>query len=315
MKDFYAYLVCSAGIILSFNINSYYSEQMIDNTFDGKRFNFSSFTLLINYSFVFLAATIGKLLTGGRQFKHLFNKNLLMASLFSVVSLEATINIGYSLSFMFQVLFRSSKFLSIVVASLLFGDKHAHGLSAKNLIFAVMTTVGLLVFALGGKSGGESQVIGFVYAVISLISDCIVAQSQNTLKNDESFDFLTIMQTMNFWETILSAFLCLGFKGEFHPALHFIGRHPKIVSVLAMMTVSITVGNFFIFYHLKKFGPVSLAYTTSVRKVITIMITCVIVGKLLSGQQMVGIALILTCVLFDIYGVYVSSKEKKEKKQ
>lgn len=314
--DLKVYLLSSTAIMVSFNVLSVFSEKLNDTSYNGQKFVYSSFMLVINYLFVFLSSIIAKRVTGKQNFKNMFKKELLIASFFSVVSLECAINIGYTLSYLFAILFRSSKFLSLVIASFIFGNKKNSEHTGKNLIFALCTTVGLVIFASGGHFSGKSELVGFLYGIMSLIADCLVSHNQEKLKHESSaeFDFITVMQVMNFWNLLVSIVLCFFIKQEFWPAVHFVAQHPPSLVAQLVVSIAFTLGNFFIFFHLTTFGSVNLAYVTSVRKVITIFVSCVFFAQSLNTQKIIGIGIIILCVAADIHENYKKSKNSKKTK-
>lgn len=307
--NLWVYLFSSASIIVTFSVFSYYSEVLNSNLYDGKKFNFSSFLLVFNYAYLFLATIIAKLITNKKNFSNLFNKELIIASIFSVVSLESTINLGYTLNYLFAVLFRSSKFLSLVISSLIFHKHRKDDHSSQNLGFAICTTVGLILFASGGKDSGKSELVGFFYGFLSLFADCVVSHNQSKVDR-KTFDFLTLMQVMNFWNLITSIILCFGIKGEFWPAVQFIQTHNSVLLNQFLSTSCFVVGSFFIFFHLNNFGPVNLAYVTSVRKVITIFVSCILFSHSLNAMKTSGMVIIIICVIADVFGNIKKARAK-----
>jgi hypothetical protein len=50
--------------------------------------------------------------------------------------------------YLFNVLLRSSKFLSVLVGAVVF-DTHGHGIQKKDIFWAIVLTLGVVVFSLG----------------------------------------------------------------------------------------------------------------------------------------------------------------------
>ena len=306
------YLLSCAAIISTFTLNSIAFESLNKTSFEGQRLDQSSFILVISYAFVLLVSTLCKLALKQRNFAHLFTWELMIASVACVVSLESTINLGFTLDYTFAVIFRSSKFLSVLLSSIIFGSGGRHK-EKPNLWLGTLTTLGLILFATDGEFTRTSQLVGFFYGFLSLFADCVVSHFQSKLDRDR-FDFVSIMQVMNFWNLLASFGLCL-LKGEMTSAVQFIWNYPPAGTALLTAAMSFGLGSLFIFFHLNRYGPVNLSYVTTLRKIGSIFLSLLLFPNSISLKKAIGVALIVGCIAIDVLETVrrIRSKSKCQK--
>lgn len=85
--------------------------------------------------------------------------------------------------YLFNVLLRSSKFLTILIGTIVF-KTHAHHVTKRDIFWGSVLTLGVIVFSFGQetkKSHGVST-MGYVYGILSLISDAYVSHFQENIK-------------------------------------------------------------------------------------------------------------------------------------
>ena len=85
--------------------------------------------------------------------------------------------------YLFNVLLRSSKFLTILIGTIVF-KTHAHNVSRRDIFWGAILTSGVMIFSLGQESKAKNgiHITGYLYGVFSLICDAFVSHYQETIK-------------------------------------------------------------------------------------------------------------------------------------
>lgn len=84
---------------------------------------------------------------------------------------------SFKIDYLFNVLFRSSKFISILFGTILF-KSHGHtNINKKDLLWGVILTVGVFIFHLGSETKKDtlSSFEGFLFGFLSLLADSFVS--------------------------------------------------------------------------------------------------------------------------------------------
>ena len=137
--------------------------------------------------------------------------------------------------YLFNVLLRSSKFLSVLIGAVVFGT-HGHGIKRKDIFWAVVLTLGVIVFSFGQQGSGSKKgsEIGYFFGILSLLCDTFVSHFQESFKavqkkNDKNkLHFLDFTLATNIFMFLTG--LCLSIiSGELPKMSQFITQHPKVV--------------------------------------------------------------------------------------
>lgn len=101
--------------------------------------------------------------------------------------------------YLFNVLLRSSKFLTILIGTLVF-KTHAHHVSKRDLFWGAVLTMGVIVFSLGQESKSKSgvHISGYLYGVFSLICDAFVSHYQENIKAKRKNDHKKALSFFDF---------------------------------------------------------------------------------------------------------------------
>jgi hypothetical protein len=80
--------------------------------------------------------------------KSYLNRELFFSGFFQALSVYSTIMMSVKVDYLFNVLLRSSKFLSVLIGAVVFGT-HGHGVKRKDIFWGFVLTLGVVVFSLG----------------------------------------------------------------------------------------------------------------------------------------------------------------------
>lgn len=215
------------------------------------------------------------------------------------------------LDFPTQTLGKCGKPISILVAGLVFFRGKGSDYGVKKTVTALLVCVGIAVFMLakpgalkGGASAGDDyKWIGYLLIVTSLACDGIIGGLQKQLgasvtggppvKKPHPYQ---MMFFINLWSIALMMAVELA-NGNAFRALAFLARFPLAVAPLVGMSVSIAVGQLFIYKLLHDFDPLVCSLTTTTRKFFSILASVIVYGTTVTRMQWVGVGLVFAGLL------------------
>lgn len=315
MTNFLVYAFCTVGIFSCFLMNSILMEGRLKKKYNGERFNFWNGMVMIQSSMMLISSLIIKILKKEKFSKDLLNKNLIKAGFFQTVAIGSTIQLALKLSYLVQILFRSSKFVSVLFGSLIFKSHGSENIDRSDIIMAGILTVGVVIFNLGNSSHRSvlTEISGFLFGFVSLICDCGVSHFQNNLKKLTKLTFLDLTFGMNFY-LFLFSFLYGILTGNIVTIFKFLLTHPMcLIDMLVGYTI-LCCGLYFIFYHLFRFGPVSVAYISTFRKIISILMSIWIYDHSINTAHGIGLAVVMFVISFDTIKHFRKLKLKNKQK-
>ena len=118
------FLFTTVSIFSMFIINGIYMEYNISHTYGGKKFNFGTGMIIIQSILVAIIALAMKFFSGEKINKNIFNKQLILAAFFQCLALYFTNLATFRLDFLMKILIRSSKFITVLLGTLIFSNDH-----------------------------------------------------------------------------------------------------------------------------------------------------------------------------------------------
>lgn len=82
------------------------------------------------------------------DYKKLLNKDLIISGLFQSLSCFCVMQMSIKVDYLFNVLLRSSKFLTVLLGTVIF-KTHSHHVSKRDIYWGVVMTLGVVVFSFG----------------------------------------------------------------------------------------------------------------------------------------------------------------------
>jgi uncharacterized membrane protein len=158
------------------------------------------------------------------------------------------------------------------------------------------TVLSALLFGFGdlaskNKDGGpQSSMIGFIIVTLSLVADSMHSNTQETLLQDYK---ATIRETMFFTNMFAAAFsLCVcTVTGELFAALSYCFQYPDTWGLLAVQSLVTYLGVLCFVASIKSFGAVLATTITTVRKIVTVMLSFLFFAKPFNNVYLVGICM------------------------
>jgi drug/metabolite transporter (DMT)-like permease len=146
--------------------------------------------------------------------------------------------------------------------------------------------VGVTVFLLGGsshrKESNATTLFGVGLVSLALFFDGVYAGMQQRLVNSSS-EF-ELMFHMNGWLGVLALLACLS-SSELSTARAYAATHDGLYAELAAYTASKAAGTLCIYRLLRESGTLVVATVTTLRKVLSVLLSVLTFGHALSPPQ------------------------------
>lgn len=203
-----------------------------------------------------------------------------------------------------------------MIGTLLFKSHGHENFTRRNIFLAFLMTAGVFIFHLGDshKQSTTTEIVGVLCGILSLFADYMVSNYQNHLKHTHQIDFYDLILGTNLWCLIITIGMGL-IKNEFYDAGVFMINHPVVIWDLVVSSLIKMIGVYVVFYHIHSFGPISLAYITTVRKVITVLLSFMIFNHKLNNLRIIGVCVVFMVILFDMFDALSKEAKKGHKKE
>jgi len=146
----------------------------------------------------------------------------------------------------------------------------------------------------------EQKVFGVVLLLVYICFDSFTSNWQHTLFKDYSVDWLSMSLWSNIFATVLS-FVGVLVSSELSTVLNLIGADTDLALNIFFLGLSSAIGNCFVYYTIKHFGPVVFAAIATVRQIISIIISVRTFDHDVNGVQVLGIILVFSAILVPLY--------------
>ncbi len=209
-------------------------------------------------------------------------------------------------TFPMQNLFKSMKIIPVMIMGKLLNGKAYPWVQ---YFEALVITAGVVVFGQADKEesffskdeDSSLHLIGLSFLLGYVIFDCFTSQYQSRVfETYGKVDQYHMMFGVNLWAIIFTISAIL-FNKEIAALAEFISYNPNIVYyLLATGTVS-TTGQLFLYYTIKRFGPVALTIIMTTRQMFSMVISSMLYGHPMNIGEIVGEIIVFSAVGFGIY--------------
>lgn len=202
-----------------------------------------------------------------------------------------------------QVVGKSAKPIPVMILGVLIGRK---SYSIQRYVFVLVIVVGVVLFMLkdgkGSSSDSHSFGLGEILLIISLLCDGLTAAVQERMRRSNSPTAKHMMFSMNAWSSLFAIIAVLP-TGEVWAFVPFIQRHPEVLYKMALLALTGSLGQFFIFVMVSSFGPLPCSIATTTRKFFTVLFSVIWFQNTLGYKQWIGCALVFIGLFADaIFG-------------
>lgn len=213
-----------------------------------------------------------------------------------------------------QVIGKSAKPIPVMLLGVLIGRK---SYSIQRYCFVMLIVLGVVLFMM--KDGKTSAVaddqslvgIGEILLILSLSMDGLTGAIQERMRSAHSPTAKHMMLSMNGWSSLFVG-VAVVFSGEIFEFIAFATRYPYVLSQLALLAFTGSLGQLFIFIMVASFGPLPCSIVTTTRKFFTVLFSVIFLGNAISGKQWLGALLVFAGLFADAaFGKTASKKSDK----
>lgn len=294
-------LFCFLGLQLSYITWGVVQEQVMTQEYRSGKFKSSAFCVFGNRFlalFLSLGIIIYKRQTSKKPLKdapfYYYAPSSLSNSLSSWAQYEAL----KFISFPSQVLSKSCKLIPVMLVGILVNKKTYPLLE---YLEAVMITIGVTLFTLTEKTGPaiqrEDTAWGFALLALYLSCDSFTSQWQSKVYKQYSIDQYQMMLGVNVWSMIMTGITLIQ-SGEGLESLQFVLNDSTAMMHMVILSITSAIGQLFIFYTIKEFGPVIFTIVMTTRQIFSLVVSCFLFSHPLSVASGVG-ALMVFLIVFN----------------
>lgn len=215
-----------------------------------------------------------------------------------------------------QVIGKSAKPIPVMLLGVLIGRK---SYSIQRYCFVLLIVAGVVLFMMkDGKTSGvaNDQMVGIgeVLLILSLSMDGLTGAIQERMRAAHAPTANHMMLSMNGWSSVFVG-VALVFSGEVFEFIAFASRYPHVLYQLALLAITGSLGQLFIFIMVASFGPLPCSIVTTTRKFFTVLFSVIFIGNPLSSKQWFGAVLVFAGLFADAaFGKSSGKKISKDDK-
>lgn len=205
-----------------------------------------------------------------------------------------------------QVVIKSCKSVPVMIGEVLFARVKP---SVAKTVGVVMLSIGVGLFTFTSESGphqskasavGGALLYGAGLAIAALICDAVYGPYQNKIVLKHKPSSWVLMFNMNLYELALAVGVDLVSSTDLQEAWGFLERHPVEFGYrVVLFCVSMSIGNVFIYKIQREFGALAVTKTTTVRKLVSLVISIVWFGHTLLFSHYIAMAIVFAAPLVE----------------
>ena len=270
-------------------------------TYNGDKFTNSQFLVFLNRLSAFLTA--GFYILTVSQPKHVaplyrYSYSSLSNILSSWCQYEALKYVSYPT----QILAKACKVIPVMLMGKIVSNKSYH---IYEYFTAVLLSLGVALFLLGTnvtstKNSKETTVVGLIILFGYMWFDSFTSNWQNELFSQYKMTPVQMMFGVNIFSSLLTLSSLL-LRGKFLPSLAFLFNHHELAFHSMILSVCSAIGQLFIFYTISEFGPLVFTLIMTSRQALSILLSCLVYGHILTVQSLLGVIVVFVSLLLRVY--------------
>ena len=310
-KYFTKLVLAIVGLQVTYLTWGVLQERVMTRTYDGDKFTNSQFLVLVNR--VLALIVVATYLSFSRQkeltvpfYKYSFS------SLSNIISSWCQYEALKFVSYPTQVLAKSSKVIPVMLMGKVVSNRTY---KVDEYITALMLSGGIGLFLLaadpaGQKHSTETTVAGIVILLGYMVFDSFTSNWQSELFQQYQMSAVQMMFGINTFSclfTMTSLFL----QGQLFGSLRFLFGHWEFAFHAMVLSFCSALGQLFIYHTIQVFGPLVFTLIMTTRQAISILLSCILYGHVLTVQALVGVAIVFVSLFLRVY-LKQRSKPKTE---
>ncbi|GLD95459.1 hypothetical protein PINS_up004104 [Pythium insidiosum] len=289
---------CFLGIMVSFTLNGIVLEKMTTHRVLGE--------MSLTFVFCFFYSVVALLLRHINKEKPstMPQSKLMIVGLLAFGStISSMIALRY-VTFITRILGKSCKSIPVMIVGLFLGKSYA----LKKYLSVLVLSAGVAVFLVGTaheKQHRASQsnddrhhshdadgrtpniLLGFSLLVVSLLFDGATGALEDRFLEKYHIGAFDLMYVVNIWKCVFAA-VGMVFMGELPT---FVEKAIPALPNLILLSATGALGQAFIFFTISKFGALTTSIIGTCRKVLSIVLSVILFGHVLSAEQFIGLAI------------------------
>jgi adenosine 3'-phospho 5'-phosphosulfate transporter B3 len=209
-----------------------------------------------------------------------------------VVALAMTASRGLTnksleyLNYPTQVIFKSMKLITVMIGSIFILRQR---FTVLEYVSAVALVLSAILFSLGdvAETPELGSYVGFVIVVLSLFADALHSNTQEQLLKKHQASVTEAMLFTNGFAAVMS-FGWVVVSGELQPAMAFCANFPQAYLLFVVRAAVIYLGVLCFVLVIGAFGVVTATGITTVRKILTIIVSFLLFPKPISSRHVLG---------------------------
>lgn len=217
-----------------------------------------------------------------------------------------------------QVLAKSCKMLPVMAMGVLVGRKRY---TTAEYLCGILVSLGIALFALFKPHGGSASKLdtdnapfGYTLCLVNLIMDGYTNAAQDKIHDRyRNTSALDMMFWMNVWGSCIMSTYFYGFTNIGSNTNRFVLQHPMVLKDMALFCGCGIIGQLGIFYTIQEFGSLVATIVTTTRKFFSILISVIWYGNALIIEQWMGVFLVFSGLMGNIW-IKQQKRHKPKKK-
>lgn len=178
-------------------------------------------------------------------------------------------------------------------------------------IFVCLIAVGVGLFVYkDGMTSSNENFIGNILIFTSLFLEGFLGASQAKMRISSKPSSMNYMLYVNVW-CIFLIFPLLFIDFEGMRFVEFCLKHTEVVAYVSAVTITGTIGHYFVSAMVSNFGPLPLSLVSTTRKFFTVLLSSLIFGNVLSWRQWMATVIIFEALILDVLFGRNNSKNVK----
>jgi len=282
----------------------------------GELFRSSKFLVFANRFLALLVAYAG-VLASRRQYGQASTEHdaplykFAFSSVSNIVSSVSQYEALKYVSFPTQVVAKSCKMVPVMLMGYLVSGKRYTGLE---YAMALAITSGAAIFKLNEESNApvkNTQLIGIILIVSYMATDSFTSNWQSRMFKQYGITSMVMMLYANLFSSGFTALGLLLNPSELVTVVRFISANPEICYHIGIMAVCSAVGQLFIFYTIKRYGPLVFATIQTVRQLLSIVLSILFFAHPLNAMEVLGIGIVFATLAAQILSKYLANKASR----
>ena len=284
--------------------------------YDGESFTNSQFLVFINRVLALVVSGVYLLTTKQPQQRAPFYKYS-YSSVSNTLSSWCQYEALKFVSFPTQVLGKASKVIPVMIMGKIVSKKtypwHEY-------ITAGLLSIGVALFLLAADPAADQAVesehttettfAGVVILLGYMMFDSFTSNWQSEVFSTYKVSSVQMMFGVNLFSCLFTVSSLL-FRGVFFSCLAFLFLHSEFAVHAAFLSICSAVGQLFIFYTIRTFGPIVFTLIMVTRQAMSIFLSCLFYNHVLTIQALFGVGVVFGALLLKAYFKWTAKKGPK----